>query len=72
MGLLKKENDLLDTNDLLIVFDDEKRTSDINAVTAVDGMPSLLPGFIKYHCKIARSQTAKKAGIFSIERPAGL
>lgn len=49
MGLnfLKKKNDdeyMFETNDLLIVFDDEMKTSDIKRITEIDGDSIIVAG----------------------------
>ncbi len=72
MGLLnkKKEDDYqFETNDLLIVFDEENRTSDINLVTSVDNEVVTVEGMYNVPLKDCEITTGKDGRNFFYRAP---
>jgi hypothetical protein len=66
MGLLnrKKEDEeyTFETSDILIVFDDEKRTSDIKRITEIDGESVIAAGHYKIpleDCEVTTGQEGR-------------
>lgn len=74
MGLLnKKQNsddfDMFETTDILIVFDDEAKTSDINRVTTVDSESVIVASKHKVPLEDCEITTGKEGRVFFYRAP---
>lgn len=62
MGILKKKEEAFITEDYLIVFDDEKRTSDINLITDIQEDKVMVDGLYSvplYDCEITNGRMGR-------------
>lgn len=74
MGLFQKkqnqdEYDMFETTDILIVFDDEAKTSDINRVTTVSSEAVIAAGKHKVPIEDCEITTGKEGRIFFYRAP---
>lgn len=73
MGIFNKKQDdeeyNFETDDLLIVFDDETKTSDIRNVTAVEGNSVIVAGFYKVPLEDCEITTGKVGRNFFYRAP---
>lgn len=72
MGLFKRNNDEefnFETTDLLIVFDDDKKTSDINRITAIEEDAILVAGYYKVPLDDCEITTGKEGRNFFYRAP---
>lgn len=72
MNLFKRKNNdeyMFETTDLLIVFDDESKTSDINRVTAVEEDSVIVAGMYKVPLADCEITTGKEGRNFFYRAP---
>jgi hypothetical protein len=73
MGIFNKKNDndeyIFETTDILIVFDDEKKTSDIKTITQVTEDSVIVAGFYKVPLLDCEITTGKEGRNFFYRAP---
>jgi hypothetical protein len=72
MGIFNRKKDddyIFETTDILIVFDDDKKTSDIQRVTMVDAESVIVAGFYKIPLEDCEITTGKEGRNFFYRAP---